>query len=134
LIPPQDWLPHDLYLLADIAGELEILISRDSVAWSNDFGSVNISGNIGGVSTFSLTGGFADTENVAKWEIKFKNGDYFLLDFLEYSFSATNNQLELFTRTYKNDQPLLNQLKFILGSKHSENLSKKIYLQELILV
>lgn len=115
---PQDWLPHDLFLLQDLAQgrmDLEVL----GAIFTNP-NSVNLNLNLKGLFTVTLNCGYT-ADRVANWKIYLQNDSVIDINFLENSciqmerdksFHATNKEefyrdnplVTMFEEIYKPEQ------------------------------
>ncbi len=131
--PVQDWTPHDLSLLFDLALELggsEPQILGVPVI-KNDLmqGSVSITDNI--KIDFSI--GFSPEGRIAQWLVS-KRNEMFTIDFTELKIQSQEFLEGVSTTRYTRDNPLITQYKWVSRQSHDPDLLGKLEIQKMALI
>ena len=131
--PVQDWIPHDLSLLFDLALELggtEPQILGVPVV-KNDLmqGSVSITDNI--KIDFSI--GFFPEGRIAQWLVG-KRNEMFTIDFTELTIKSQEFPEGVPTTRYTQDNPLITQYEWVSRQSHDPDLLGKLEIQKMALL
>jgi hypothetical protein len=131
--PVQDWIPHDLSLLFDLALELggsEPQILGVPVI-KNDLmqGSISITDNI--KIDFSI--GFSPAGRIAQWLVSKKN-EMFTIDFTELKILSQEFPEGVPTTRYTQDNPIMTQYEWVSRQSHDPHLLGKLEIQKMALL
>ncbi len=131
--PVQDWIPHDLSLLFDLALELggtepqilEVPVLKNDVMQ----GSVSITDSI--KIDFSI--GFSPEGRIAQWLVG-KRDEMFTIDFTELKIQSQEFPEGVPTTRYTQDNPLITQYKWVSRQSHDPDLLGKLEIQKMALI
>jgi hypothetical protein len=112
-LPPLDWLPHDLYLVADLARNLDEEIKVVASDWQSDNEIIVGSLLIGTLSKLNLRVGYS-TERSNSWKTISENGDCFELDFVRRSIKFNEEIIFQESEQRVPDFPILNFTNWVL--------------------
>jgi len=116
-LPPLDWLPHDLYLAADLARYLDQRINVVASSWQSDNDIIIGSMLIGASSKIDLKVGYS-SERYNLWKSFSQNGDCIELDFVGRTIKS--NEVVIFQESEQSvpDVPILNFAKWVLNQSY----------------
>jgi hypothetical protein len=112
-LPPLDWLPHDLYLAADLARNLDQEIKVVASGWQSDNDIIIGSVLIGTLSKLNLRVGYS-TERSNSWKTISENGDCMELDFVGRSIKFNESIIFQESEQSVPDFPILNFANWVL--------------------
>ena len=111
LTAPQDWLPHDLFLIVDLLDRFNCELKMQPTAkWSDDFQKVHLEFQFTNLSKLNLISKKQLTRN-AFWEFKTNSGTQIRLDFEKKAIFKDGN----LTYFMKNENPIVTFLDSILN-------------------
>jgi len=83
IFPPQDWLPHDIYLLYDIFGE-DFTEFRDlKSSWSEGNKKLGLNFNINEGISVSMRAGYSPMPRSAFWNVSMLDGSTYEINFVQ---------------------------------------------------
>jgi hypothetical protein len=112
-LPPLDWLPHDLYLVADLARNLDEEIKVVASCWQSDNDIIIGSLLVGTLSKLNLRVGYS-TERSNSWKTIYENGDCIELDFVGRSIKLNEEIIFQESEQSVQDFPILNFTNWVL--------------------
>ena len=125
--PPFDWIPHDLYLLLDLAERLNSVIGGISVSQSLNGNLLEVAARIGLQNRINVISGYSKAR-VNTWNVRIRNGDNLEINFLENCVLLNGEQLLVESSSSgSNDIPILNFANWVLSRDqdlHQEKLIK----------
>ena len=122
-LPPLDWLPHDLYLAADLSRRLDQEIKVVTSGWGSGNDIIIGSILIGSSSKLDLKVGYS-TERHNSWKAISENGDCIELDFVRRSITFNGAFIFQESKQSVPDVPILNFANWVLNqSSDSEQLT-----------
>lgn len=104
---PQDWLPHDLYLVESLLKKLDI--SRNRIVVARGLKANQTSINIDNKATISITFTASEHRQMV-WSIVAFHRSKLIIDFLDNSISKYDGDVMVSKESFADDHPMVNMV------------------------
>lgn len=119
--PPFDWIPHDLYLVADLLSGLNLDYSIEEVTYGNDGSSIKSKISVQKGSSISLIAGYSEDRR-SIWKIRFGKGDQVILNFANQTMFRNSKLVYAYQNSSTtNKLPIQRFVDYVMGAPYDEN-------------
>jgi len=135
IFPPQDWLPHDIYLLYDIYGSDFAELKELKSSWSEDRNKLALTFEVNDNIAVSILAGYSPTPRTALWNITLLDGTVYRIDFILKVITSHGRSNKLLTNPHNGDKsPISKMLSSALVATAPCSIFDYLTLYELLLI